>query len=332
MSYNIAIVGATGLVGREFLNLLENSNISVNKLKLFASANSVGKKIKFNNKDYLIESLTLKQFEDIDFAIFAAGSKISTEFIPQLKNYKVYCIDKSSAYRMDKNVPLIIPEINNHLLKDKPKLISTPNCTTTIMLMALNDLDQAFKMKKIIASTYQAASGGGKKLIDKLLEDTKNTLNNSMHLNTYGFNLYLHDSALDLNKYNLEEMKLIQESHKILNNDKIKINATCVRVPVIRAHSISINVEFEKPFSLDEVYKVLRNAKNIQIFEDYENNKFATPKDASYKKEILVSRIRKDLSNPQALDLWVCGDQLLKGAAWNGFQILENLIEILEKR
>ncbi len=327
---NIAIIGATGLVGREFLKLLENSDISINKLKLFASENSLGKKIKFKNKNYSIDTLNIKHFEDIDFAIFAAGSKISTEFIPLLKNYNVYCIDMSSAFRMDKKVPLIIPEINNHLITKKTKLIASPNCTTTIMLMALHELDKVFIMKKILASTYQAASGGGKKLIDNLLQDTKNSLTDINSSNSYGFNLFLHESALNEDRYNLEEMKMINETHKILNNDKIKINATCVRVPVVRAHSISLNVEFEKPFFLEEIYSVLKKAKNIQIFEDYKANKFVTPKDASYRKEVFISRIRKDISNPLALDMWVCGDQLLKGAAWNAFQILESLISILE--
>lgn len=332
MSYNIAIVGATGLVGQEFLKLLENSNLSINKLKLFASENSIGKKIKFKNKDYLIEKLDVKKFEDIDFAIFAAGSKISIEFIPLLKNYKVFCIDKSSAFREDKNVPLIIPEINGHLLNEKPKIIASPNCTTTIILMALYELNKSYNIKKIIASTYQAASGGGKKLIDKLLEDTKNSLENPNHTNSYGFNLFLHESPINEAKYTAEEMKTINETHKILNNDNIKINVTCVRVPVVRSHSISINVEFEKTFTIDEVYNILKNTKNVQIFEDYINNKFATPKDATYKKDILVSRIRKDISNPLALDMWVCGDQILKGASLNAFQILEKLIYLLEKK
>lgn len=329
---NIAIIGATGLVGREFLKLLENSNISINKLKLFASPNSVGKKINFKNTEYLIESLDTKKLKDMDFAIFAAGSKISTEYIPSLKNLKIYSIDMSSAFRMDKNVPLVIPEINNHLITKQTKLISSPNCTTTIMLMALHELDKVFILKKIMASTYQAASGGGKKLIDKLLEDTKNTLIDPNNFNSYGFNLFLHESLMNKNRYNLEEMKMIKETHKILDNDKIKINATCVRVPVIRAHSISLNAEFEKSFSLNEIYKILKKAKNVQIYEDYKTNKFITPKDASYKTDIFVSRIRKDISNPQAIDMWLCGDQLLKGAAWNGFQILEHFISTLKNK
>jgi len=330
MSYNIAIIGATGLVGIEFLKLLEDSDISINHLKLFASKNSLGKKVKFKNKDYLIEALDIKYFKDIDFAIFAAGSKISNDFIPLLKNLNVYCIDLSSFFRMDKNVPLIIPEINKNLINKQTKLIASPNCTTTIMLMALNDLNKTFNIKKIIASTYQAASGGGKKLIDKLIEDTKNSLLNNNNYNSYGFNLFLHESPLNEDRYSLEEIKMIKETHKILNNEKIKINATCVRVPILRAHSMALNVEFEKPFSLNDVYEILQKAQNIQLLEDYKTNKFATPKDITNKKEVFVSRIRKDISNPLALDMWVCSDQLLKGAALNAFQILENLLHIFK--
>ncbi|MFA6119592.1 MAG: aspartate-semialdehyde dehydrogenase [Parachlamydiales bacterium] len=329
MSYNIAVIGATGVVGSEFLKILETSDISINKLKLFASEKSVGKIINFRNKPFKIRALDLKDIEDADFAIFCAGSSISKQFIPKLKGSDTFCIDLSSAFRMDKDFPLIIPEINGDILKTKPKFIASPNCTTTIMLMAIHKLHKAYNIKKIQASTYQAASGGGKKLMDKLIQDTKNALSDLNTKQPFGFNLYLHESPIDETRYNQEEIKVIKETHKILNNDKIKINATCVRVPVIRAHSISMNVEFEKSFSLDDVYKILYSTENVQIVEDYKNNKFATPNDATGKNEILISRIRKDITNPKALDMWVCGDQILKGASLNALQILESLIAIL---
>jgi aspartate-semialdehyde dehydrogenase len=332
MSYNIAIVGATGLVGFELIKLLENSNISINTLKLFASTKSINKKITFRNNTYLIQSLKIESLKNIDFVFFAAGAKISKKFIPQLKKLDIFCIDLSSAYRMEKNAFLVIPEINGNLLNKQTKLIASPNCTTTIMLMALCNLHKKLTIKKIITSTYQAASGGGKKLIDKLIKDTKNSILNKENINSYGFNLFLHESPLNENKYSSEEIKIINETHKILDYSKIKINVTCVRVPVIRAHSLAVNVEFEKKFSLSDIYEIIKQAKNVKIFEDYQNNRFATPKDASYKKEILISRIRKDISNPSAIDIWICGDQLLKGAAFNAFQILEKLICILENK
>jgi len=332
MSYNIVIVGATGIVGKEFLKLLENSNLPINTLKLFASKKSEGKKVTFKNATYYIQTPRVAEFKNIDFAIFAAGSHISKEFIPKLKNLKLYCIDLSSAYRMQKDVPLIIPEINPQDLSIETKLISSPNCTTTIMLMALFDLNKTLKIKRIIASTYQAASGGGKKLIDKLLLDTQNALGDKACEDSYGFNLFLHQSALNDEKYNEEEVKMIEETKKILNNDKIRLSATCVRVPVIRAHSIALNVEFENDFLLEDIYQILAKAKNIKIIEDYENCNFATPKFASGKNNVFISRIRKDISNPKTLDMWVCADQILKGAALNAFQILKTLNSLLEAK
>ncbi|NGX63098.1 MAG: Aspartate-semialdehyde dehydrogenase [Candidatus Anoxychlamydiales bacterium] len=328
MSYNIAVVGATGIVGCEFLKLLDKSNLKINNLLLFASEKSINKKIVFRKKNYFVKALNLENLKNVDFAIFAAGSKISNEFLPKLENKKIHIIDLSSAFRQKKHIPLVIPEINAHLLKNpKNRIISSPNCTTTIMLIALFDLHKKFKIKRIVASTYQAASGGGKKLIDKLFNDTKNTIKNPNAKNLYGFNLFLHESEINAQKYSEEEMKMIFETHKILNDDSIKITATCVRVPTIRAHSLSLNVEFEKKFLIDEIYKILKANKNIKIFEDFENNSFATPQIVTNQNEVFVSRIRQDLSNPKAIDMWVCSDQILKGASLNAFQILEILIK-----
>jgi len=330
MSYNIAIIGSTGVVGTELLNLLESSNIKIKNLKLFASKKSIGKKITFKDKAYFIESLSLKSLKDLDFIFFAAGSKISKKYIPKLKNSNAYLIDLSSAFREKKDVPLIIPEINSEILKlKKNNIIASPNCTTTIMLMVLHNLHKTFKIKRIVAATYQAASGGGKKLMDKLLKDTKNQLkNHKSQDNSYGFNLFLHESLINEKKYSEEEMKMVFETQKILDDKNIKISATCVRVPILRAHSIALNVEFEKQFSLDKIYEILKKSENIVIFEDFKNNKFITPHTASFQKEVFVSRIRQDISNTKALDLWVCADQLLKGASLNAFQIFETLLKL----
>ncbi len=333
MSYNIAIVGSTGIVGKELINLLETSNIKIKNLKLFASKKSVGKKIIFRKKPHFVQALNLQSLKNIDFIFFAAGSKISKKYIPKLKNHNSYLIDLSSAFREKKDVPLIIPEINSKLLKTKKSnLIASPNCTTTIMLMPLHKLHKIFKIKRIVAATYQAASGGGKKLMDKLLIDTKDQLKNLKSKNhLYGFNLFLHESKTNEFKYSQEEMKMILETQKILNDRKIKITSTCVRVPVLRAHSIAINVEFEKKFSLNEIYEIVKKSKNVQIFEDFKNNVFITPKVANFQKDVFVSRIRQDISNPKAIEMWICADQLLKGASLNAFQILKTIISFKEK-
>ncbi|NGX40918.1 MAG: Aspartate-semialdehyde dehydrogenase [Candidatus Anoxychlamydiales bacterium] len=329
MSYNLAIVGSTGIVGKELINLLEASNIKIKNLRLFASKKSIGKKIIFRKKTHFIQSLNLQSFKDVDFVFFAAGSKISKKYIPKLINSKIYIIDLSSAFREKKDVPLIIPEINSQILNDnKSNIIASPNCTTTIMLMALHNLHKTFKIKRIVAATYQAASGGGKKLMDKLLFDTKNQLKNKKSQdNLYGFNLFLHESALNELKYSEEEMKMVLETQKILGDRNIKITTTCVRVPVLRAHSIALNVEFENEFSIDQIYKILKKSKNVKILEDFKNNKFITPQRASFQKDVFVSRIRQDISNSKAIDMWVCADQVLKGASLNAFQILEALIK-----
>ncbi len=329
MSYNIAIVGSTGIVGKELLNLLEDSNIKIKNLKLFASEKSVGKKIIFRKKYHLIQSLNLQALKDVDFIFFAAGSEISKKYIPKLQNSKLYIIDLSSAFRENKDIPLIIPEINSKVLNtNKSNIIASPNCTTTIMLMALHNLHKTFKIKRIVAATYQAASGGGKKLMDKLLFDTKNQLKNlKSQDNLYGFNLFLHESEMNELKYSTEEMKMVLETQKILDDQSIKITTTCVRVPVLRAHSIALNVELEKTFSIEQVYKILKKSKNVKILEDFKNNKFITPKIASFQKDVFVSRVRQDISNPKAIEMWVCADQVLKGASLNAFQILETIIK-----
>ncbi|NGX34407.1 MAG: Aspartate-semialdehyde dehydrogenase [Candidatus Anoxychlamydiales bacterium] len=336
MSYNIAIVGSTGIVGKELLKLLETSNIKIKNLKLFASQKSVGKKLVFRKNNHIIQSLNLQSLKNLDFIFFAAGSKISKKYIPKLKNSKTYVIDLSSAFRNKKDIPLIIPEINSKILDlkttdlKKSNIIASPNCTTTIMLMALHNLHKTFKIKRIVAATYQAASGGGKKLMDQLINDTKNHLNPEKisEDNLYGFNLFLHESESNEKKYSQEEMKMILETQKILDDKNIKITSTCVRVPVLRAHSIALNVEFEKKFSITEIYEILEKTKNVKIFEDFKKNKFITPQMASFQKEVFVSRIRQDISNPKAIDLWVCADQLLKGASLNAFQILQSLLKI----
>ena len=327
MSYNIAIIGATGLVGVEIIKLLEKSKVPIKKLFLFASNKSLNKEVLFKNKKLIIKSLNLDLLKNIDFVFFAAGSKISKELIPKIDKKKTYIIDLSSYFRLKEDVPLIIPEINGHLLNKNTKVVASPNCTTTIMLMALHDLHKKYKIKRIISSTYQAASGGGKKLIAKLLRDTKKTLSSSA-TTSYGLNLFLHESPLNSDLYSEEEEKMIKETKKILNSKDIKLSATCVRVPVIRAHSMSLNVEFESNFELNDIHSTLKQAKGVEVLE---GTTFASPNDASFKEKVFISRVRKDISLKNAVDMWVVADQLLKGAALNAIQILEYLIFLIEK-
>ena len=322
---SIAIVGATGLVGRELIKLLEKSSLDISKLHLFASKKSVGKKIFFKKTKIEIKELTKKSFDNIDYSFFCAGSKISHKFAKLAKDKKNIVIDNSSYFRKDTNVPLIIPEINAHLLKNHTGIIASPNCTTTIMLLAIFPLFQKHKIKRIVASTYQAASGGGKKLMDKLENDTQKFDKNNDDAFFYGYNIFLHESELSDNNYTQEEIKMIDESKKILNNQEIKISATCVRVPVLRAHSIALNIEFEEKVKMHEIINLLNNAKGIKLHNDFEKNQFATPKLASNKNDVYVSRIRQDISNENSIEMWVVGDQLLKGAALNALQIAYEL-------
>lgn len=315
--YNIAIVGATGLVGGELIKVLEKRNFPINSIKCFASPKSEGKIIPYFNQRVAI--LTEKAFENVDIAFFCAGSKVSKEYIPYAK--KTIVIDSSSLFRMDPTVPLVIPEINPEDIKTHRGIIASPNCTTSLMLMALFPLHKAFQIKRIVAATYQAASGGGKKLMDKLLQDTKSFLEEGMRP-SYGFNLYLHDSKVDDNLYSEEEQKMVHETHKILHDTSIRVSATCVRVPILRAHSIALNVEFKKELSMQKAQELLKSAPGLIYIDS------PTPHDATEQYSVFCGRLRKDLYNPNTIDLWVVGDQLLKGAALNAVQIAETLNNI----
>jgi aspartate-semialdehyde dehydrogenase len=307
---NIAIIGATGLVGQTLISLLEKSNIPINDIYFIASKQSVNKVISFQKKKHKVICLDdFDNFDKTDIVFLCAGSNISKKIIHKLKN--TYTIDLSSAFRMDNEVPLIIPEINPHALLSHHRLIASPNCTTTIMLMAIAPLHKKLKIKRIVASTYQAASGGGQKLIEKLQDQISNNI----------LNLYLHDSALQNNNYSEEEMKTLYETRKILEDDFILVTTTCVRVPVLRSHSISVNIEFTSPVLVQDAINTIKNSKGITYLE----KSFPTPLDANEKNDVLCGRIRQDISHPNCLEMWLVGDQLLKGAALNALQIAEML-------
>ena len=313
----VAVIGATGAVGQEIVRLLIERRFPFQTLRLFASPKSAGKTV----HSFPVEEL--KTLEGIDLAFFCAGSAVSKEWIPRTR---CLCIDSSSAFRA--TAPLIIPEINSHALQGK--LISSPNCAATILLMPLFRLHRLFQVKRIVASTYQAASGAGATLLRELEQETRAHLENRPYPHLlpfpYAFNLYPHNSSLQPNGYVEEEIKVAEETRKILEDEQIQVSVTCVRVPVLRAHSISANVEFKKPFSLDEVYETLQTVPGLKVFENRVENRFPTPADATGKNEIYCGRFRIDPSQPNTLEFWAVGDQLLKGAALNAVQIAEYLL------
>ncbi len=318
----IAIIGATGAVGKEILSLLEERNFPVASLLLFASPRSLGTSVFFKKEKIPLEILQENSLKDLDLSFFCAGGNLSREWIPKAEGF---VIDSSSALR-DK-VPLVIPEINAHALKAHQRIVSSPNCATTILALPLYPLHQKYRVKRVIASTYQAASGAGAHLLEELQRETRAHLEGVSYQHhlpfPYAFNLYPHNSPLHPSGYVEEERKMLFETRKIFEDDAIQISATCVRVPVLRAHSIAVNVEFHHPFSLPDVYAAWKNFPGLQIFEDPATNRFPTPRDAEGKDAIFCGRGRVDPSQPNTLEFWAVGDQLRKGAALNAVQIAE---------
>ncbi len=327
----VAIVGATGAVGQEMLSVLNRRNFPIGNLRCFASERSAGQLVSFQNKPISIEVLKEGCFYGVDIALFSAGKTVSLKFAPQAVREGALVVDNSSAFRMDPEVPLIIPEINPDAIKDHKGIIACPNCSTIIMLMVLGPLHRRFQIKRVVAATYQAASGAGAQAMRELELETQavlagNPFERTVIPHPYAFNLFTHNSAMTENGYVEEELKLLYETRKILDNPSIGVNATCVRVPVLRAHAEALNVTFEHPITVDTAYAALDKLPGIQILEDRTTNRFAMPLDASGQDDVFYGRIRKDLSLPNTLDFWVVGDQLLKGAALNAVQIAELLI------
>lgn len=330
--YHVAIAGATGAVGTEFLQLLEQREFPLASLRLLASERSVGKKIRFNGVDLPVELLTADAFKGIDIAFFSAGGGRSKEFGPAAAKAGALVIDNSSAFRMDPEVPLVVPEINPEDIRWNKGIIANPNCSTIIMLMAVAPLYRLSKIKRIVVSTYQAASGAGAKAMKELEDQSRQFVNGEpvtreIFPHQIAFNLFSHNTNIDADGYNEEERKMIKETHKILHDEEIGVTATCVRVPILRAHSESINVEFagERP-TIEAMREALTSFPNVRLVDDREANHFPMPLEATGKDDTLVGRLRYDLSNPKAVDLFCCGDQILKGAALNGFQIAQEWI------
>jgi aspartate-semialdehyde dehydrogenase len=335
--YHVAIVGATGAVGTEFLNLLEQREFPLASLRVLASERSVGRTVFFRGRPYAVELLDEDAFDGIDIALFSAGGARSKQFAPHAVAAGTLVIDNSSAFRMDPDVPLVIPEINPEDIVQHSGIIANPNCSTILLLMALEPLRRLAPIRRVVVSTYQAVSGAGAQAIHELLEQTQEVLRDrpitpQMFPFPIAFNLFSHNTKIDATGYNEEERKMIHESRKILHDPQLKLTATCIRVPVVRAHSESVNIEFEdgrRP-SLDEITDALANFPGVVVIDDREGNHFPMPIEASGRDEILVGRIRNDLSNDDAIDLFLSGDQILKGAALNGIQIAEKWMQLVK--
>jgi aspartate-semialdehyde dehydrogenase len=329
--YNVAILGATGAVGTELLALLEERNFPLDKLKLLASERSAGKSVMFAGQELTIETVTDSSFDDVDIVLASAGGSISKQWLPIATKAGAVSIDNSSAFRMHPDVPLIVPEVNPEAAAQHKGIIANPNCTTILMAVAIYPLHQVQPIQRIIAATYQSASGAGARAMEEVKIQSQAILNGEPAVPEVlpyplAFNLFPHNSPMTDNSYCEEEMKMVNETRKIFGDPSIRISATCVRVPVLRAHSESLNLEFAYPFSPDKARDILSNSSGVKLVEDFSKNYFPMPIDASGKDDVLVGRIRQDISHPNGLELWLCGDQIRKGAALNAVQIAELLI------
>ncbi len=340
---NVAIVGVTGAVGQEFLRVLEQRNFPIGNLKMLASARSAGKTVAFKGKDYTIEELTEDSFGDVELALFSAGGDISKKFGPIASDAGATVVDNSSAFRMAEGVPLVVPEVNPDAMAGieigKGGIIANPNCSTIIMLVPVTPLHRAARVKRMVVSTYQAASGAGAAAMAELEQQTREVLEGKQPTcdifpMQYAFNIFSHNSDIGDLGYNTEEVKMVKETHKIWGqavNEQTAITATCVRVPVMRAHAEAINLEFEEAMDEDQARDILAKAPGVKIMDNRQANRFPTPLDASHGDDIWVGRIRNDISragtNVSGIDLFVCGDQIRKGAALNAVQIAELLVK-----
>jgi len=323
---NLAIVGVTGMVGRVILNLLEEKNISINKLYPVASNKSIGKKIFFRKKKYKILSIEEVISLKPDIAIFSAGAEISKKWAIKFTNRGTILIDNSSAWRMDKYKKLIVPEINGNIIKKKDKIIANPNCSTIQLVMVLHPLYKKYKIKRIVISTYQSVTGSGKKGLDQLINE-ENFLNFKKN---YCFkinrNAIPHCEIFDIYGYSKEELKLINETKKIFNDKNIRITATSVRIPVVGGHSESVNLTFKNDFDINYLRNILSNTNGLILMDNIKNNIYPMPILCEGNDNVFVGRIRRDMSKTKSLNMWIVSDNLRKGSATNAVQILEYLI------
>ena len=326
---DVAIVGATGNVGRKIIEVLEKKNLPIDNLYFVASSKSAGSKLKFKDKEIEVENLETFDFSKAKITFFSAGGKISEKYVPLAAKHSVV-IDNSSHFRMDQDVPLIVPQVNSHDLKDiKKNIVANPNCSTAQLVIVLKPLHDLFKIKRVVISTYQSTSGAGKAPMDELVEQTKLSLENKKitsrnFTKQIAFNAIPHIDMFVNDGYTKEEIKMVDETKKILDKS-IELTATCVRIPVMVSHAESLNIEFEKPFTLEKIHEVLNNAEGCKVLDERKNGGYITPVEAEGKNETFISRIRKDNSNKKAVNLWCVSDNLLRGAALNAVEIAEAL-------
>jgi len=348
--YNVAVVGATGLVGQEMLKILEQRKFPVKKIRLLASERSMGKELKFRGENVKVEVLNKNSFKGIDYALFSIGAELSKEFSPVAAKSGAVVIDNSNAFRMDKDVPLVVPEVNPEKAFEHNGIIANPNCSTIQMVVAIYPLHLEAGIKRIVVSTYQSVSGWGKEAVEQLKEETKRIVASNFNPGAVvfkrrnatpgsglssvqvlphqiAFNLFPHIDKFEENGYTKEEMKMVNETRKIMNEPQLPITATCVRVPVFISHSEAVNIETEEKLTADEARKILSKAPGVIVIDDPANSKYPLPIDAAGQDAVYVGRIREDRSISRGLNLWVVSDNLRKGAALNAVQIAELLIK-----
>ncbi len=330
-SYKVAILGATGAVGTELLSILLERNFPLSELKLLASEQSAGKLVNFGHKLLTVEPVNPDSFTGIDIVLASAGGSISKQLAPIAVAAGAVVIDNSSAFRMQPDVPLIVPEVNPEAIDNHKGIIANPNCTTILMNLAVWPLHRIKPVQRLVAATYQSASGAGARAMEEVKQQARAILDqepSEAKVLPYplAFNLFPHNSPMTDLGYCEEELKMVNETRKIFDAPELRITATCVRVPVLRAHSEAINLEFAEPFAPETAREILAKAPGVKLVEDWQKNYFPMPIDATGKDEVLVGRIRQDISHPNGLELWLCGDQIRKGAALNAVQIAELLI------
>tara|TARA_Y100001936_G_scaffold126463_1_gene123867 strand:+ start:155 stop:1171 length:1017 start_codon:yes stop_codon:yes gene_type:complete len=329
--YHVAIAGATGAVGRKMLEILEERDFPIGELKLLASSRSVGKVLEFKGEEIAIEELQESSFVNMDIALFSAGARTSMQFAPSAVKSNCVVIDNSSAYRMHKDIPLVVPEVNPASIGENPTIIANPNCSTIQMVIVLKPIHENFKLKRVVVSTYQSVSGSGQKAVDELKNQTSALLSdNEIKTNVYphqiAFNCLPHIDKFLENGYTKEEMKMVNETKKILGDGSVQVCPTTVRVPVLYSHSEALNIETEEPITASEVKNLLNAQPGIIIVDDPQNNKYPLAIHGENKNEVFVGRIRDDISLERAVNLWVVSDNLRKGAALNAIQIAELLV------
>ena len=328
----VAVLGASGAVGQELLQLLEQRRFPVAELLPLASPRSAGQSLGWQGRALTIQPVEASAFEGVDLVLASAGGSVSRQWAPLAAAAGALVIDNSSAFRMDPEVPLVVPEVNPEAAFSHRGIIANPNCTTILLSLALAPLHARRPIRRVVVSTYQSASGAGARAMDELRSLSRTVLDGGEPVSevlphSLAFNLFLHNSPLQPNGYCEEELKMLHETRKIMGTPELRLSATCVRVPVLRAHSEAVNIEFHEPFPVEEARALLAAAPGVELLDDFDANRFPMPTDVTGRDPVAVGRIRQDLSEPNALELWLCGDQIRKGAALNAIQIAELLIE-----